>query len=126
MSGDRSPTIYHYAGCGTCKKALAWLAARGVAVDKVDLVATPPDRDTLAGLWRRSGKPLAKIFNVSGQSYRDGGFKDRLPWMSEDAQLAALAADGKLVKRPLLDLGSVVLVGFAEAEWASSVAEVER
>jgi len=115
------PTIYHYAGCGTCKKALAFLAARGVQPIKIDLVATPPDAATLERLWRRSGKPLDKLFNTSGQSYRDGGFKDRLPGMSESDKLTALAADGKLVKRPLLDLGERVLVGLSEAEWGAAL-----
>lgn len=114
-----APTIYHYGGCGTCKKALAFLAGRGVQPTKIDLVATPPDAATLERLWRRSGKPLDKLFNTSGQSYRDGGFKDRLPGLSDADKLAALAADGKLVKRPLLDLGERVLVGFNESEWSS-------
>ena len=37
--------------------------------------------------------------------------------MSQDEQLEALAADGMLVKRPILDLGETVLVGFKVAEW---------
>ncbi len=115
-----SPTIYHYAGCSTCKKAIAWLTAQGLSPHKIDLFASPPDAATLESLWRRSGKPLDKLFNVSGQSYRDGGFKDRLAAMSDTAKLAALAADGKLVKRPLLDLGDKVLVGFNEPEWTAA------
>lgn len=109
--------IWVYGGCGTCRKALAWLRARGVEVEVVDLVVTPPTAEVLRGLHARSGRPLAHFFNTSGQSYRNGGFKDRLGTMSEDEQLAALAADGMLVKRPILDLGGRVLVGFREAEW---------
>ncbi|MFO0744555.1 MAG: ArsC/Spx/MgsR family protein [Myxococcota bacterium] len=118
---SKTPIVYHYSGCSTCKKALAFMAGRGLAPTKVDLVATPPDAATLADLWKRSGKPLDKLFNVSGQSYRDGGFKDRLAAMSDAEKLAALAADGKLVKRPLADLGERVLVGFAEAEWSAAL-----
>lgn len=114
-------TLYHYSGCSTCKKAIAFLAAKGRAATKIDLVASPPDAATLERLWKASGKPLDKLFNVSGQSYRDGGFKDRLGAMSDAAKLAALAADGKLVKRPLLDLGAKVLVGFSEPEWSASL-----
>ena len=116
-----SPTIYHYAGCSTCKKAIAWLTAQGLSPLKIDLFASPPDTATLESLWRRSGKPLDKLFNVSGQSYRDGGFKDRLPTMTDAAKLAALAADGKLVKRPILALGARALVGFNEAEWLAAL-----
>ena len=46
------------------------------------------------------------------------GLKDKLPEMSEDEMLKLLAADGMLVKRPLLVGDDFVLVGFKEAEWA--------
>ncbi len=60
------------------------------------------------------------VFNTSGQSYRSGGFEQRLPAMSESEQLDALAADGKLIKRPLVDAGTTVLVGFEEVEWRAA------
>jgi arsenate reductase len=37
--------------------------------------------------------------------------------MTEDEQLALLATDGMLVKRPLVVAGDVVLTGFKEGEW---------
>lgn len=116
-----SATLYHYPKCGTCRKAKAWLASAGHQPKLRDLVADPPDAATLEDLWRRSGEPLRKLFNTSGESYRDGGFKDRLATMSDAEALAALAADGKLVKRPILDLGDTVLVGFREADWVAAI-----
>ena len=71
-------------------------------------------------MWKASGLPLKKFFNTSGQSYRQGGFKETLPDMSETEMLAALAADGKLIKRPLLNTDSRVLVGFREADYAEA------
>ena len=105
-------TILHYPNCSTCKKALKWLDAHGVAYEKRHIVDQPPTKDELARLWKTSGLPLKRFFNTSGQSYRGGGFKDRLPNMSEDEQLEALAADGKLIKRPIIDTGATVLIGF--------------
>lgn len=110
-------TFYHYAGCGTCKKARKWLDAHGVGYRAVDLVATPPSKEELRRLWKRSGLPVRKLFNTSGQSYRAGGFKEKLESMSDDEALDALAADGKLIKRPILDGGSYVLVGFDEGQY---------
>ncbi len=43
--------------------------------------------------------------------------KERLPDMTEEEQLALLATDGMLVKRPLLIGKDQVRVGFKEAEW---------
>ncbi|MCZ7677416.1 MAG: arsenate reductase family protein [Sandaracinaceae bacterium] len=107
-------TLYHYPGCSTCRKARKWLDAHGVEHRTVDLVAAPPSKKELTRLWKTSGLPLRKLFNTSGESYRAGGFKARLESMTDGEALDALAADGKLIKRPLLDAGDFVLVGFDE------------
>ena len=54
--------------------------------------------------------------------YRALGLKDKLPAMPRGEQLALLASDGMLVKRPilLLDDGRV-LVGFKEREWQAAL-----
>jgi len=41
--------------------------------------------------------------------------------MSVREALAALAADGKLIERPVLDAGSVVLVGFRESDYDAAL-----
>lgn len=45
------------------------------------------------------------------------GLSKKLPDMSENEQLALLATDGMLIKRPLLVGDDFVLTGFKEAEW---------
>lgn len=111
------PTLYLYPGCSTCRSAQKWLKDHGVTVTVVDLVKNPPSPSTLADLEDRGGLPVAKFFNISGESYRSGGFKDRLPTMDDAQKREALAADGMLIKRPILDLGDRVLVGFRAADW---------
>lgn len=108
-------TIYHYPKCSTCKKALAFLKERGTPFEAIDLVATPPTAATLRDLHQRSGLTLNKLFNTSGESYRAGKLGDKLPAMTEAQAFAALAADGKLIKRPLIDTGKEVIVGFTDA-----------
>ncbi len=110
--------IYSYAGCSTCKKAIAWLKAHQIEASIEPIVDAPPSASELRSYWERSGLPLKKFFNTSGKSYREGGFSARLPEMSEEAQLKALAADGKLIKRPLLVTDTEVLVGFKETAYA--------
>ena len=46
---------------------------------------------------------------------------DKLPAMSEAEQIALLASDGKLIKRPLLISENQVLVGFKADEWNNLV-----
>ena len=106
-----------YPPCGTCKKARAWLEARGVAFEARHIKECNPTYEELQ-LWHsRSGLPLKKFFNTSGLLYKSMGLKDKLPEMPEEAQLRLLASDGMLVKRPLVVLEDKVLVGFKEKEW---------
>src|SRR5688500_5844503 len=120
MAKPSNITIWQYPKCSTCRQALKWLQAHGVAAEIRDIVVTPPSAATLRTLFRRSGLPIARFFNTSGESYRAGGFKERLKTMSESDALAALAADGKLIKRPLVDTGDEVLVGFDETAYAAA------
>src|SRR5690606_19312309 len=112
--------LYHYPQCSTCRKARRWLEEHGVEHELVDIVKHPPTKSQLAAILRASGKPVAKLFNTSGVSYREGDWKTRLAKTSESAALDALAADGKLIKRPLLVGDGIVLVGFREDEYAAA------
>jgi len=120
MAKSSSPTVWQYPKCSTCRKALKWLGERGVAVETPDITKTPPSASKLRELLKRSGLPIARFFNTSGESYRAGGFKEKLKTLSEGEALAARAADGKLIKRPLVDTGTAVLVGFDEGAYKST------
>ena len=109
--------VYQYSKCSTCRKALAFLDRAGVEYEAIDIVTRPPSKKELKEALTRTKLPLKKLFNTSGQSYREGGFGERLPELSEAEAIAALNADGKLVKRPL-GLGSdFALVAFDEAQY---------
>jgi arsenate reductase (glutaredoxin) len=114
--------VYHYPKCSTCRKARKWLQDHQLAHSESDLVATPISLAKLRDLHKRSGLPLARFLNTSGESYRAGNFKERIKTLSESEVLSALSKDGKLVKRPIVDAGDVVLVGFDEAAYARELA----
>ncbi|GAB6933888.1 arsenate reductase family protein [Calditerricola satsumensis] len=111
-------TFYGYPQCGTCRKAKQWLDARGIAYEAVNLVTDPPDKETLRALIEKSGLPVRKFFNTSGQRYRELGLKEKLPSMTDEEMLELLASDGKLIKRPIVTDGERVTVGFDEATFA--------
>jgi len=110
--------VYCYSRCSTCKRALSWLEENEIKYEAVDIKTENPDESTLRMYFEKSGLPLKKFFNTSGMQYREMGLSKKLPEMSEDEQLALLASDGMLVKRPLLVGDGFVLTGFKEAEWA--------
>ncbi|MDC0708682.1 Spx/MgsR family RNA polymerase-binding regulatory protein [Stigmatella sp. ncwal1] len=103
--------VLSYAGCGTCKKALQWLNQHGVAYRLRAIVDAPPTQAELAQWVPQSGVSVRKWLNTSGQSYRALG-KEKVDAASDAQLIRWLAADGKLVKRPVLVQGNTVLVGF--------------
>lgn len=113
--------LLQYQKCSTCKKAAAWLKENHIAYQDRPIREQNPTKEELEEWHRRSGLPLKRFFNTSGNLYKELGLKDRLPSMSEEEQLALLAADGMLVKRPIVVGEDFVLVGFREAEWAEAL-----
>ncbi len=106
-----SPLVLAYAACSTCKNALKWLEARGIRARVRPIVDEPPTVEELHAWIDASGLSVRRWLNTSGQSYRALG-KAKVD-AATDAQIVAwLAADGKLVKRPVLVLGKRVAVGF--------------
>lgn len=110
-----------YPKCSTCQKAKKWLEDNQIKYELRDIKAEHPNYEELK-LWHsRSGLPLKKFVNTSGQLYKSMALKDKLPGMTEDEMLRLLATDGMLIKRPLLITDELVLVGFREAQWKSSL-----
>ncbi len=110
-----------YPKCTTCQKAQKWLDANGLTYEVRHIKDDNPTVEELKAWQKRSGLPLRKFFNTSGLQYKALNLKDMLPAMSEEEQLALLASDGMLVKRPILVGDGFVLVGFKEDAWRAEV-----
>ena len=97
QTGARLPgaalKFFHYPKCGTCKRPrmVEEPRTRG-RCDRHR--GCPTDEGAAQEILEISGLPLQKFFNTSGQSYRNGNFKEKLKSMSDDEALNALAADG--------------------------------
>ena len=106
-----------YPPCSTCQKAKRWLDEPQVSYPSRHIKENNPSVAELTEWYKMSGLPLKKFFNTSGLLYKSMGLKDKLPTMSEEEQIALLATDGMLVKRPLVIGDSFVLTGFKEKDW---------
>lgn len=115
----QKPLVLSYAGCSTCKKALKWLGAHDVEVDVRPIVESPPTAEELSSWVPKSGRPVRKWLNTSGQSYRAID-KKRMAAAKDEEILRWLTQDGKLVKRPVVVAGDRVLVGFDETAYAEA------
>ncbi len=123
MSSSRL-RLFSYPKCGTCRKALQWLAQQGFSVgngnlELIDITLDPPGMDDLRLAFNSLGRK--RLFNTSGQSYRAFGAA-AVAALSDHEALAALAADGKLIKRPFaITEAGTALVGFKPEEWQAAL-----
>lgn len=106
-----------YPPCSTCKRARKWLDDHTITYDSRHIKEENPTVSELEAWYKKSGLPLKKFFNTSGNLYKEMDLKTRLPLMNEQEQLNLLATDGMLVKRPIIVGEDFVLVGFKEEEW---------
>ena len=113
--------IVDYPKCTTCQKAKKFLDEHGADYTDRHIKEQNPTADELRAWWQKSGLPLKKFFNTSGLQYKALGLKDKLPSMTEEEQLALLATDGMLVKRPVLVGEDFVLVGFRAEQWEQTL-----
>jgi arsenate reductase (glutaredoxin) len=115
-------TVYTYANCDSCRRAVKWLRGRGLEFSEKPIREKPPSVSELKVMLAAQGGDLRKLFNTSGLDYRAQGLGEKLPTLSEAAALALLAGNGNLVKRPfLLGAGGIGLVGFNEAVWSATL-----
>ena len=104
-------TVFGYSRCSTCRKALLWLESEGFEFEVIDITLKPPSVDHLHQAYCQFGE-VKPLFNTSGQSYRAIG-AEAVKKMSNEKALQALAADGKLIKRPFVQCpDGRFLIGF--------------
>lgn len=106
-----------YPPCGTCKKAAKWLKENGIDVIPRHIVEQNPSAEELTEWIAKSGNPIQKFFNRSGNVYKTLQLKDKVKTAPEKELIELLASNGMLVKRPILVSDKGVLVGFNEQEW---------
>lgn len=109
--------MYGYPICTTCKKAEKFLKDNDVKYTYHHIVEHPPSRDLLKSMAESNGLELKRLFNSTGQKYRELGLKHRLPKMTDDEKLDLLVSDGMLIKRPFTTDGKKATIGFKEDEF---------
>ena len=106
-----------YPPCSTCQKAKKWLDENGFQYQDRHIKEQNPTFEELKEWYEKSSLPLKRFFNTSGLLYKSMNLKEKLPLMSEEEQLALLASNGMLVKRPIVVCDDLILIGFREKEW---------
>ncbi|MBK7646099.1 MAG: arsenate reductase [Betaproteobacteria bacterium] len=110
--------VFGIKNCDTMKKAFAWLVANDIAYEFVDYKkagiaeARLPDWDQRTG-WE-------KLLNTRGLMWRKLTDEERSAVDREKA-LKLMAQYPSLIKRPVLDTGSQLIVGFSPENYAEQL-----
>ena len=110
----KAVTIYGIKNCDTMKKARAWLDGRGVAYGFHDYKAAGIDRGKLEGWARAAG--WQTLLNRAGTTFRALPDKDK-EGLTEARAIALMIAHPSMIKRPVLDVGGKLLVGFKPEQY---------
>jgi arsenate reductase len=115
----KSITIYGIKNCDTMKKARLWLDSHGVAYSFHDYKAEGIERERLVRWAKQVG--WETLLNRAGTTFRklDDADKERL---SETKAIALMLAQPSMIKRPVLDIGGKLLVGFEPGIYGKEVA----
>jgi arsenate reductase (glutaredoxin) len=113
-----SITIYGIKNCDTMKKARAWLDSHGVAYDFHDYKTAGIAKDRLERWSEKLG--WEALLNRSGTTFRKLPNADK-DGLNEKRALALMLAQPSMIKRPVLDLGGKLVVGFRPEIYAEEV-----
>jgi len=111
-------TIYGIKNCDTMKKARAWLDTKGVAYSFHDYKSDGIDRKSVESWSKKVG--WEKLLNRAGTTFRKlpDAEKNNL---TESKAIALMLAQPSMIKRPVLELGGKLIVGFDPATYRDAM-----
>jgi arsenate reductase (glutaredoxin) len=102
-------TIYGIKNCDTMKKARAWLDDHGIAYAFHDYKVVGIERGVLERWAKEVG--WETLLNRAGTTFRALPDRDK-DGLTEKKAIALMLANPSMIKRPVLDVGSRLIVGF--------------
>ena len=113
-------TIYGIKNCDTMKKARAWLDKHGVDYSFHDYKTAGIDKDRLLRWSKNVG--WETLLNKAGTTFRKlpDAEKENL---TEKKAMALMLAQPSMIKRPVLDTGGKLLVGFKPENYEAAFAK---
>jgi len=101
-------TIYGIKNCDSVKKAMKYFKNAELEYDFVDFKLTPVDDEKIS-FWLKH-QNIDKLFNARSTTYRNLKLKEL--GLSDEEKAEWLAKENLLIKRPVIEHGGEVLVGF--------------
>lgn len=110
-------TLYGIRNCDTVKKARAWLDLAGVAYAFHDYKTAGVDADRLKSWVDRLG--WETLLNRAGTTFRKLPDADKQD-LDAGRAVALMLANPSAIKRPVLEAGNTLLVGFKAETYAAA------
>ncbi len=99
---DLDLKIYEYSKCSTCRKARQFLDRKKLSYKPVPIIECPPSLKELRRAAHFVGG-FKKLFNTSGQVYRELGLRDKIAAMSEEEATVEEVIEPYLIQLGLLE-----------------------
>jgi arsenate reductase (glutaredoxin) len=117
MVKSKQITIYGIKNCDTMKKARAWLDDRGVTYAFHDYKAEGIDKASLERWAKEVGWEV--LLNRAGTTFRKLPEREREN-VTEKRAIALMLEQPSMIKRPVLDVGGELVVGFKPEIYAKT------
>lgn len=101
--------LYHNPRCSKSRAALELLESRGLDVEVVRYLDTPPDAAALRQLLARLGLNARQLLRSGEDEYRTLGLAD--PALGEEQLITAMVAHPRLIERPIAVRGDRAVIG---------------
>lgn len=110
-------TVYGIKSCDTMKKARAWLDDREIAYEFHDYKTAGIDREHLQRWSKAVGWEV--LLNRAGTTFRKLPDADK-QGIDEEKAIALMIKQPSMIKRPVVENGKKVVVGFKPEVYAES------
>lgn len=110
--------IYGIKNCDTMKKARAWLDGHGVTYSFHDYKSEGIDRSRVEGWIKKVGWGV--LLNRGGTTFRKLSDEDR-EGLTERKAVSLMLTQPSMIKRPVLEIGSELIVGFKPDVYAQTI-----
>ena len=103
------PRIYHNPRCSKSRATMALLESRGIDMDVIEYLKTPPDAAALAGLLEKLGMPARDLVRKGERAIKSSGVD--LETAGEASLIELMAAQPVLIQRPIVETAEAARIG---------------
>jgi arsenate reductase (glutaredoxin) len=110
--------VYGIPNCDTVKKARTWLDANGIAYSFHDYKKSGADPAKLAAWCAAEGWDT--VLNRAGATFKKLPDADKAG-LDQAKAMALMLAQPSMIKRPVVEHGKGMLIGFKLEQWAATL-----